>query len=306
MLRSRFSSVASRAVTTATAALLVSSTVLSLGQQARPALIPAQQGGGSSGASMNASAGIGGLTDGPISAGDIVHISVFDAPDFSITTRVSGNGDIPYPILGALHFAGLNSATASELIASQLKDRNLMLDPEVTVTVDSATTGITILGEVHSPGVYPPPGKHMLSDMLAIAGGLTANTGRIIEISNDRAPEKKTFVSWDPTMHNTDNFDRPISPGDRVLVRACGIAYLGGNIVRPGAYSLCGSQQITVSEVIALAGGVMPLSSQSHTYLIRAQPDGTKIVQQIDVHKILTARASDPVVQEDDIHLYLA
>ncbi len=310
MVKSRYFNGASRAVITAMllrssclkiATLLLLCAFSSWAQQARPALIAAQQGGGSGGASMNSSAGIGGLTDGPISAGDTVHISVFDAPDFSITTRVSGNGDIPYPILGELHFAGLNSASASQLIASQLKDRNLMVDPEVMVTVDSATTGITVLGEIHSPGVYPPPGKHMLSDILAIAGGLTANTGRIIEISNDRAPEKKAFVSWDPTMHNTDNFDRPISPGDRVLVRACGIAYLGGNVVRPGAYSLCGSQQMTMSEMIALAGGVIPLSSQSHTYLIRSQPDGTRVVQQIDVHKILIARASDPVVQEDDI-----
>jgi protein involved in polysaccharide export with SLBB domain len=37
-------------------------------------------------------------------------------------------------------------------------------------------------------------------------------------------------------MHNTENFDRPVAPGDRVLVRACGIAYVGGNVMKPGAY----------------------------------------------------------------------
>jgi hypothetical protein len=31
----------------------------------------------------SSSAGIGGLTDEPISAGEVAHISVFDAPDFS-------------------------------------------------------------------------------------------------------------------------------------------------------------------------------------------------------------------------------
>ena len=102
-------------------------------------------------------------------------------------------------------------------------------------------------------------------------------------------------------MHNTENFDRPVTAGDRVFVRACGIAYVGGNVNKPGAYSLCGSQKMTLSEVIALAGGVAPLSSESHTYLVRAQPDGTRVVQQMDVHKILTSRLADPVVQEDDI-----
>ena len=31
--------------------------------------------------------------------GEIVHINVFDAPDFSLITRVSESGDIPYRFL---------------------------------------------------------------------------------------------------------------------------------------------------------------------------------------------------------------
>lgn len=274
------------------------------GQEQRPALIPLQQGGNPGAgatASTSSAASIGSLSDGPISPGETVHILVFDAPDFSFTTRVSDGGDVPFPIIGAVHLGGLTSTTASEQIATLLKDHKLMLDPNVMVTVDSAATGVTILGEVRAPGIYSPPGKHHLSDLLAIAGGLTANTGRLIEISNDRSPGKKDFVSWDPTMHNTENFDRPITPGDRVLVRACGIAYVGGNVAKPGAYSLCGSQTMTLSEVMALAGGVAPNTKTSHTYIVRSQPDGTKVVEQVDVQKILTSRVADPIVHEDDI-----
>jgi polysaccharide biosynthesis/export protein len=290
------------------AALLLMLPALCSGQEPRPAVIPLSTGSGTGGAgatsgSLGAAAGgsYGGLSDGPITPGEAVHINVFNAPDFSITTRVSESGDVPYPILGVVHLGGLTSISAAELLAKELKDRNLLVNPDVSVTVESTSTGITLLGEVHSPGIYPPPGKHMLSDLLAAAGGLTANTGRVIEISNDRAPGHTTFLSWDPTMHNTDNFDRPVFPGDRVLVRACGIAYVGGNVVKAGAYSLCGSQKITLSELIALAGGVAPLSKLDHTYLVRTQPDGTKVVEQIDVKKVLTSRVSDPLVQEDDI-----
>ncbi|WP_348260975.1 SLBB domain-containing protein [Telmatobacter sp. DSM 110680] len=285
------------------ASLLLMRPNLVVAQEQRPALIPLAQGGGASsaGASASSVASIGGLSDSPIAPGEVVHINVFDAPDFSLVTRVSETGDVPYPILGSFHIGGLNSASAARMLAKELKDHNLMLEPEITVTVDSSSTGITVLGEVHSPGVYPPPGKHQLSDLLAIAGGLTSNTGRIIEITNDRDAGKKDYVSWDPTMHNTENFDRAVSPGDRVLVRACGIAYVGGNVSKPGAYSLCGSPRITLSELMALAGGVTPNASYSKTYLVRAQPDGTKVVEQIDVKAVLTSRVSDPIVQEDDI-----
>lgn len=175
--------------------------MLALPQEQRPALIPMAQGGTAASNSQGAAGlSIGGLSDGPITPGEMVHINVFDAPDFSLFTRVSESGDVPYPILGSFHIGGLNSFDAAKTLAKELKDRNLMLEPEVTVTVDSANTGITILGEVRAPGIYPPPGKHQLSDLLATAGGLTANTGRLIEITNDRNPGKKDFVPWDPTI----------------------------------------------------------------------------------------------------------
>ncbi len=288
---------------TVIACFLVFASLFLSAQEPRPALIPLAQGtgGGGSASSAGSAGSIGGLSDGPITAGEVVHINVFDAPDFSLITRVSESGDIPFPILGQIHIEGLNSAAVAKVLAHELKDRNLMLDPEVTVTVDSASTGITILGEVRSPGIYSPPGKHQLSDVLATAGGLTSNTGRVIEITHQHDPGKPEFLSWDPTMHNTENFDRPVAAGDRVLVRACGLVYVGGNVLRAGAYSLCGSPNMTLSEIMTLAGGVAPNSAQNKTYLVRAQPDGTKVVEQIDLKKVLTSRVADPIVHEDDI-----
>lgn len=271
-------------------------------QEERPALVPTADGAPPSTAIPAAAvASIGGLTDEPIAPGQVVHVLVFDAPDFSLTTRVSEHGDIAFPILGSVHVDGLDSEGASKLIADQLKQRDLMIDPHVTVTVDGYSSGITILGEVRAPGIYPAPGKHLLSDVIATAGGLTANSGRVIEISNTKNPSAKEEVPWDPTMRDTSSYDRPVQPGDRILVRSCGIAYIGGHVTRPGAYSLCGSPQITLSELVALSGGEMPLTAEKSTYLIRTQSDGTRTVQAVDIHKVLQATAADPVIHEDDI-----
>ncbi|MGB6190987.1 MAG: SLBB domain-containing protein, partial [Terracidiphilus sp.] len=283
-----------------TAALMATSSLPGHAQDQRPAVVPMAQTTGNSSAS-NALSSIGGLTDEPMSPGQVVHISVFNAPDFSVVTRVSESGEVAVPMLGALHLQGLNSQQASDLITRELKERNLILDPHVMVTVESSSTGITVLGEVRTPGIYPPPGKHMLSDLLATAGGMTANTGRVIEISNDHNPSQKDLVLWDPTMHNTANYDRLVQPGDRVIVHACGLAYIGGHVAKPGAYSLCGSPQITLSQAIALAGGTVPLTSERHSYLIRTQPDGIRVAEEIDISKILRGKAVDPVVHEDDI-----
>jgi polysaccharide export outer membrane protein len=247
------------------------------------------------------SAGTTGLTDEPIYPGELVNVDVFQAPDLSTSSRVSQSGDIAMPYLGIIHVAGLNSATASDLITKGLKDSNQMRDPRVMVTVDSTSTGITILGEVKSPGVFSPPGKHLLSDMLAMAGGLTTSTGRVIEISSEAAPEQKTLIAWDPTLHNTSALDRFVYPGQRILVKPCGLIYVGGNVARPGAYPICGSQQMKVSQAIALAGGLLAATYQSHTILVRPQPDGSRVVLHLDLAKVLRSRQADPAVQDDDI-----
>ncbi len=272
-------------------------------QEARPAIVTSLHGSGGVHApdAMTAQGSLGQLTDQPITAGEMVHISVFGAPDFTVTTRVAENGDIPYPMLGQFHLAGLKSAEAAANIEKQLKQANLLADPHVLVTVDGSAGWITVLGEVRNPGIYPPMGKHQLSDVLAAAGGLTANTGRVIEISKPGPEEKKEFVAWDPTMHNTQSYGQLVEPGDRVIVRGCGIAYIAGRVAKPGAYSLCGSSRMTLSEVVALAGGDLPLSADKHTYIIRSAKNGTRTVQEIDLGKVLHARAIDPIIREDDM-----
>lgn len=291
-----------------TAALLagaLSGSFHAAAQTQRPAIVPMAQTTGT-GATPSATANasplsIGGLSDLPIGPGEMVHITMFDAPELSVITRVSMSGDIPVPLLGVFHIGGMSSADAAKKIEDLYKAGNFVLSPNVAVTVDSTTTGITVLGEVHSPGIFPPSGKHMLSDVIASAGGLTANTGRVIEVSNTNSPEDKTYIPWDPTMHNTASYDRIVNPGDRVFVRSCGIAYVGGNVAKPGAYSLCGSRQMTASELVALAGGTLPASATQHTTIIRTHPDGSKTALQVDIHKVLMSKAADLVVQEDDV-----
>jgi polysaccharide biosynthesis/export protein len=250
---------------------------------------------------LAALAGITGVTDEPIFPGEVVSVAVPNAPDFSTVVRVSQSGDVALPYLGIVHLEGLNSASAATVIEKMLMDSNLAIRPRVLVTVDAASTGITVLGEVRSPGVYQPSGKHMLSDVLAMAGGLTANTGRIIEISTSAAPEQKTLLPWDPTMHNTTIYDRVVQAGSRILVKPCGVAYVGGNVAHPGIYPICASQVTTVSQLVAMAGGHQISSYMSHTILVRTQSDGSRVVQQIDINKVVKAQNADPVVREDDI-----
>lgn len=277
-------------------------------QMPQPPIVLQSQGTGTAIGRLNSTQGasgtaqtLGGLTDQPIFPGETVHVSVFEAPDFSTEMQVSEGGDIAIPVVGSVHVEGLNSLKAERLIEAQLKGLRLVLDPHVTVTVDNPDTGITVLGEVHTPGIYQPTGKHTLSDLIAAAGGMTADTGRVVEISNDRDPQKKVDLAWDPTMHSMADYEYPIHAGDRVFVKPCGVAYIGGHVAKPGAYSICGSPTMTLSRLIAIAGGETPFAALKHTYLVRTQSDGIRVVQLIDLYRVLRSKVPDPVIREDDI-----
>ena len=90
---------------------------------------------------------------------------------------VDPQGDINFPVLGKLHIAGMTRFEVGTYIENELVNRNLVKDP--IVTVEFGNTGITVLGEVKSPGRLEFNKDHLLfTDAIAMAGDLTANGRR--------------------------------------------------------------------------------------------------------------------------------
>lgn len=82
---------------------------------------------------------------------------------------VDADGDINFPILGRLHVAGMNRTQLSKYIETEIKSRELVKDP--IITVDYANTGISVLGEVKSPGRVEFNKDHLtIVEAIAMAG----------------------------------------------------------------------------------------------------------------------------------------
>lgn len=87
---------------------------------------------------------------------------------------VDSSGDINFPVLGKIHIAGLTREQVSEKISTDLVKADLVKDP--IVTVEFANTGISIIGEVKSPGRYEfNKDRLTIIDAIAMAGDLTMN-----------------------------------------------------------------------------------------------------------------------------------
>ncbi len=116
---------------------------------------------------------------------------------------VNKMGDINFPVIGKLHIAGMTRYEVAEYIEQQLQNRNLVKDP--IITVEFANTGVSILGEVNSPGRYEFNKDQMtILDAIAMAGDLTVNGERnsILLMRKDADGKQQGYRIDLTDMHN--------------------------------------------------------------------------------------------------------
>ena len=242
-----------------------------------------------------------GLGFGPIRSGDIVEVQVFDSPEYNVRMPVSASGDIALPYAGIFHIEGMTSIQAADAITNLFRDREILRDPHVIVTTQQFGYSVTVLGEVRSPGIYALAGRKRLIDILTEAGGITNNAGHVIEVFGAGTMKNPQTLLWDPTLRENNNAEVELAAGETVMVSRCGVAYIGGNVGRPGAYPLCDSNHTTLSELLALAQGIRAYSWPQRTLLLRASDSGTRVIDKVKLDDVLHGKKTDIIMQPDDI-----
>lgn len=145
----------------------------------------------------------------PLQRGDQLKIVVYGEEALSGVYDVDPNGAITMPLVGPIRVAGKNRNQIEKIIARTYADRNLLLDPRVTVA-DVSYRPIFLLGEVEHPGKYPYAAGLDVLTAVATAGGFTF-----------RASKTSVFI-----RHSQDEFWQeyslaeplPLGPGDLIRV----------------------------------------------------------------------------------------
>jgi len=186
---------------------------------------------------------------------------------------------------------------AEREIAASLEKGRFVEHPQVSLLVrEYATEGVYIDGEVHKPGVYAELGPHTLRQLIAEAGGLTDAASPQIAIRHaDGAQE----VVW---LHPGEaaSGELRLRPGDTVVVPRAGIAYLVGDVTRSGGYVMQDAGELTIAQLVALGGGLLPTAKAGKAKLVRKTEHGREEVE-VNVSKILRGHAPDVALRADDI-----
>lgn len=238
-----------------------------------------------------------------IGPGDVLDVEVFDTPELSMpSARVSQTGQVVLPVLGAVEVAGLNAEQAAQRIEAQMRERGIMLDPQVTVSVvEFITQGATMLGEVKSPGVYPTFGGRRLLDMIALAGGVMPTAGKTVSIVHRSDPTHAVIIDLVPNALALGAQENPlILPGDTVMVSKASIVYILGAVNRPGGYLINNNERLSLMQALTMAGGWDKAAALSKARLIRKVPEGHKELM-LDLKHVLNGRQADVALKDGDI-----
>lgn len=104
-----------------------------------------------------------------IAPGDLLNITVLDAPEFTRELRVAADGKISLPLLGVVPAAGQTPRDLETSLADRLRD-TYMVDPQVTVDVlEAAAEPVYVVGQVNQPGAFVPSGTNRLTVLQAVA-----------------------------------------------------------------------------------------------------------------------------------------
>jgi polysaccharide biosynthesis/export protein len=193
-----------------------------------------------------------------LALGDTIRITVFQAPDLSLETRITEAGVISYPLLGSVNLAGLTVPEAEQRIAKGLRDGNFVRAPQVSISVVQVRGNqVSVLGQVGRPGRYPlETGDVRLTDVLATAGGVASGGSDIVVVVGTRNGQPYRAEVDLPTVFapNRRGADVTLQNGDVLWVDRAPTIYMYGEVQRPGALRL--ERGLTVMQALATAGGL--------------------------------------------------
>lgn len=151
--------------------------------------------------------------------GDVFDVHVFQDADLSGNFMVGHDGQINFPLVGAVGVAGLTPNQAAEAIRDRLAD-GFIRDPVVNVFVKQTNSKkLFVFGKVRKPGTFNYESSMTIVQAITLAGGLSESAApdRTRVTRREGGRERRYNVSISAILDGkAPNF--PLQPGDIVFV----------------------------------------------------------------------------------------
>jgi polysaccharide export outer membrane protein len=239
-----------------------------------------------------------------IGAKDILEIAVFELPELSQTVRVSEDGSISLSILGKVEVAGLTAQELEKRLAVLL-DQQYTKGAHVTVFIKEFQK-VSVIGAVGKPGQYELVGPTTLLQIIALAGGLTAQAVNEIYVYRQAPEGKQTIISFsiEDLASGSQDFNLQLRPQDIVLIPIDQTenVYIFGEVKTPGAVPYLASKRITLLQAISQAGGTTEWAKKTRLLIKRRdRVTGKEIKIEVNLKDIISGKVADIILEEGDV-----
>jgi polysaccharide export outer membrane protein len=251
--------------------------------------------------------------DYKIGVGDVLAISVSDAPEFGGRFRVSESGLIELPGLStAIRAEGNSPLELSHTVRQAFIDAKQLRDPRINVFVeDFRGSTITVLGAVAKPAVYPLQRKTTVLDALSMAGGALPNSGGTVTIVRGAASAEATgtavgsvqIIDVSRLLKGEDvSANVRVQSGDVINVSAANIVYVVGAVTKPGGFAISDTNSgISVMQAVALAEGFKSVAATRTCLIIRQSTSDARKEIPVDIAQMMAGKGIDEVLAPNDI-----
>lgn len=253
--------------------------------------------------------------------GDQVRISVQQLTDsYPQDVLIGEDGSVTLPLAGRVEVAGLTLEAAQARVAKRFQ--RMIHEPHVGITLvkSARVIPISVLGAVNKPGMYKLAGRRTVLEVLALAGGIAQDAGYRVRVSRpvDEGSLNVEGAELDATgeyaqvdlpllelmegLEPSLNFE--VGPHDVISVPRGKMVYVLGAVQRGGGYVLAERQEISVLEVLALAGGFSALAKKKQVRILRSvdgRPQRREIP--VNVKDMMRREGSEVYLQKNDILL---
>lgn len=245
------------------------------------------------------------VNDYRIGPKDLLEITVFELPALNQTVRVSEDGSITLSLLGKVEVSGFTAQELEKKLADLL-DKQYTKDAHVTVFIKEYQK-VSVIGAVGNPGEYELVGPTTLLQVIAKAGGLTAQAMDELFVYRLEKDGKQTRIAVmlnELVVNGNPDLNIELQPKDVVTVPIDQTlnVFVYGEVKNPGAIPFLRSKKITVLQAIAQSGGTTEWAKKSRILIKRKDKrTGVEIKFHVNLKSMINGKIADLVLEEGDV-----
>src|ERR1051326_4274831 len=239
---------------------------------------------------------------------DSLEIKVLQDEKFNTRTTVSDDGQISVPQVGRIDVAGLTPREVEARIKSVL-EAHYLTHADVTVqVVEFGNKPISVVGAVTHPGSISTSGNMTLIQAITQAGGLAPGYGKtlyVLRTGQNGLTEQLAIDIEELLVAGNPDLNVPLAPNDviNIPMEVPMTVYVFGEVTHPGPVQLKRSQNPTLLQAIAAAGG--PTDRASKTARIKRTVNGKTSMIRANYKKLAEGNDPDIALQDGDT-IYLS